>query len=97
MNCGTIFLIIRLHSTQIQHSLRILLCLRHVDRLPLRVVEPVHGVDAGQHPESPQADQGEAQSDDQADPGPDAHQLAAEPLGAEARGADVKHLETRGN
>lgn len=58
----------------------------------LGIIESVHGVDAGQHGEAPEADQREEQGGDDADEESDRHHVLAVPGRAEVV-LDVEGLE----
>jgi len=60
-----------------------LISLRYVDRLALGIVESVHGIDIGQHCESPTADVGEEDWEYDTDPESDWEYHATVPGGTE--------------
>ena len=66
-----------------------------VDGLALGIVEPVHCVDGSDHSESPVADGGKEERDDDPDPQPDGEDLSAIPTGAELGTGNVVHLEEK--
>ena len=57
--------------------------MRNVDLFALGVIESVHGVDAGQHGEAPEAHEGEEERCDEADQQSNRHHVAAVPVGSE--------------
>ena len=65
-----------------------------MDGLAFGIVEPVHGVDGGKHSESPVADGGEEQGDDDPDPQSDAEDLSAVPARTEFGSRNIVNLET---
>ena len=55
----------------------------NVDLFALGVIESVHGVDAGQHGEAPEADEREEERCDEPDQESNRHHVAAVPVGSE--------------
>lgn len=53
--------------------------MRDVDLLALGVIKSIHGVDAGQHGEAPEAHEGEEEGEDDAEEKTDRHQVLAVP------------------
>merc|ERR1719445_1801896 len=70
----------------------LLCCLRNVNCLPLWVIKPVHGVNAGQHGESPETDKSEAETDEDADPDPNREEIPALPLRSKLSTSDLEDL-----